>query len=355
MGTMLETVWAAGCGLLLLLPMASSLSAQRQPLTTFCGLPKPSVGRTARGRHIDRLVARARPRTWRGVKCLRCELTRLSAEAGRKLLPTGATSDQWAHYWGATEMQRVGKLFEVSTIAFLGLWACYFTSFFIGVGATSVIGTAFAFYWLLAPNVNAFRRNQALGGGLAPYPGAEGKLAALFSARVISAREEFNPVTGKPVYLRLVIEDSDGRALKFRTSIRPEYTRIRPGMRSESVLVSLHEDFEIIAGVSDTFIPAADVWVGDYPFLDKVNMRRILAHRYAMRSRRGGRREAGPGQGREGGHQQAPLRRQNTRSGVSGGRPEGHRAQPSGWGSQPQARPRAQAPGGEGWVRGNEK
>ena len=37
-------------------------------------------------------------------------------------------------------MQRVGKFFEVSAVAFLGLWACYFTSFFLGVGTMSLIG-----------------------------------------------------------------------------------------------------------------------------------------------------------------------------------------------------------------------
>lgn len=42
-------------------------------------------------------------------------------------------------------MQRVGKFFEVSAIAFLGLWACYFTSFFLGVGTTSIIGAVRTF------------------------------------------------------------------------------------------------------------------------------------------------------------------------------------------------------------------
>lgn len=34
--------------------------------------------------------------------------------------------------------------------------------------------------------------------------------------------------------------------------------------------VSPDERFEEILGVSDTFIPAANVWVGEYPYLDKV-------------------------------------------------------------------------------------
>ncbi|CAN0602655.1 unnamed protein product, partial [Ectocarpus sp. 12 AP-2014] len=64
--------------------------------------------------------------------------------------------------------------------------------------------------------------------------------------------------------------DEDGRALKFRTRTRAEYARVRPGMAAEAVLVSPDERFEEILGVSDTFIPAANVWVGEYPYLDKV-------------------------------------------------------------------------------------
>lgn len=36
----------------------------------------------------------------------------------------------------------------------------------------------------------------------------------------------------------MVIEDEDGRALKFRTRTRAEYARVRPGMVAEAVLVS---------------------------------------------------------------------------------------------------------------------
>lgn len=57
------------------------------------------------------------------------------------VLPVLATRDQWSHYWGGSDVQRVGKLFEVAAVAFLGLWACYFASFFLGVATMTVIGT----------------------------------------------------------------------------------------------------------------------------------------------------------------------------------------------------------------------
>lgn len=39
--------------------------------------------------------------------------------------------------------------------------------------------------------------------------------------------------------------------------------------------VSPDERFDEILGVSDTFIPAANVWVGEYPYLDKVSQATI--------------------------------------------------------------------------------
>lgn len=72
---------------------------------------------------------------------LRCGLTRLSGDAGHRVLPVLATRDQWSHYWGGSDVQRVGKFFEVTAVAFLGLWACYFASFFLGVATMTVIGT----------------------------------------------------------------------------------------------------------------------------------------------------------------------------------------------------------------------
>lgn len=71
----------------------------------------------------------------------RCGLTRLSGDAGHRVLPVLATRDQWSHYWGGSDVQRVGKFFEVTAVAFLGLWACYFASFFLGVATMTVIGT----------------------------------------------------------------------------------------------------------------------------------------------------------------------------------------------------------------------
>lgn len=53
----------------------------------------------------------------------------------------------------------------------------------------------------------------------------------------VRSQKQYHPVTGEPVFMRMIIEDEDGRALKFRTRTRAEYARVRPGMLAEAVLV----------------------------------------------------------------------------------------------------------------------
>lgn len=50
----------------------------------------------------------------------------------------------------------------------------------------------------------------------------------------------------------------------------PSYGSVRVGMRCEGVLLSESLDFADLVGVSDLYVPAAGAWVGDYPYLDKV-------------------------------------------------------------------------------------
>ncbi|CAM9965139.1 unnamed protein product [Choristocarpus tenellus] len=137
------------CVFLLMAQVAANAAMQTRPLQAFCTAFNTYQVNTCHGRLINTgrsylplgVVNSGTSTRWRGAKrLLRCGLTRISTDVGHKLLPTRPTKDQWSHYFGGSDVQRVGKFFEVSAIAFLGLWACYFTSFFIGVGMTSILG-----------------------------------------------------------------------------------------------------------------------------------------------------------------------------------------------------------------------
>ncbi|CAM9369124.1 unnamed protein product [Phaeothamnion confervicola] len=281
---------------------SSSFSRNKQAVGTACCLPLfirccsawafAPIRAAPLCRTKTELIARSAGHIRRREQ-LTCKLTPLSFETATRLLPLVATRDQWTQYWGRTEVQRAGKIFEAAVVTFLGLWACYFTSFFMGAGLTSILGAGFAFYWLLGPSLSAYRKNRTLRGRLAPGRDSAGGVAGLFSARVTSVQEEYNPVTRRALRLLLLVEDEDGRALQFRVSMAPEYRRIRQGMRVEVLLLATDPSFTRVVGVSDAFIPAADVWVGEYPYLERLQFRRLLASRYgASRLRERGRDRA---------------------------------------------------------------
>lgn len=48
-------------------------------------------------------------------------------------------------------------------------------------------------------------------------------------------------------------------------------------MRCENIIASTKKDFSILNMVTDSWIPACGVWVGDYPYLDRSAFREFIS------------------------------------------------------------------------------
>jgi hypothetical protein len=48
-------------------------------------------------------------------------------------------------------------------------------------------------------------------------------------------------------------------------------------MRCENMIASTRKDFSVLSMVTDSWIPACGVWVGDYPYLDRKAFREFVA------------------------------------------------------------------------------
>ena len=48
-------------------------------------------------------------------------------------------------------------------------------------------------------------------------------------------------------------------------------------MRCENIIASTKKDFSILNMVTDSWIPACGVWVGDYPYLDRSAFREFVS------------------------------------------------------------------------------
>lgn len=70
-----------------------------------------------------------------------CSLTICRDHTLRRLLPSQFTGDQWKYYWGITETDKFGRLYEAMSMTFFGLWTSWFLTFMIGLPLATVLGT----------------------------------------------------------------------------------------------------------------------------------------------------------------------------------------------------------------------
>ena len=125
------------------------------------------------------MLCRARVATTREA------LRPLQKEAVDRLVPYVATPEQLAWFGGKTESENYEQFLETSMIAFVGLWAAYFASFFMGSGFAVLAGTGFAANGLFRPYLAAYMKSSSIRGSIddGDYTGM-GNKAALFSGVV---------------------------------------------------------------------------------------------------------------------------------------------------------------------------
>jgi len=227
-------------------------------------------------------------------------------------VPTG---DQYSTYWGRTSRERYNAMFESASVTFLGLFASYFLSFVIGSPVATFLGTVAAFWTLLGPELKAYQRNWELIGGRplvnptfeddydddffdSPKDGLRGayfvgciqKVAVVEHSLVPSEEEydllDFQDYTmetdenelalGQPWMLRLSMGDSSGRNMQVHARMSEDYLDIEEGMPCVCILLSTNERFDVLAGLTDVYIPDAGCFVGDYPYMNKFALRKQL-------------------------------------------------------------------------------
>jgi hypothetical protein len=89
--------------------------------------------------------------------------------------------------------------------------------------------------------------------------------------------DELERLAGTPYLLRLRLSDDGGRELQIHARMMEDYLDIERGMPVAAVLLSISQSFSSLAALSDIFVPDADCWVGDYPYLNQPEVEALLA------------------------------------------------------------------------------
>ena len=237
----------------------------------------------------------------------------LTVTEAESLLSTGPpTGAQYSVYIGRTPRERFGRLIESSIVGFLGVFFSYFLSFVIGGFFATILGCVFFFWGILSPEFQAYQRNWEFLGGrplvdlddsfAKKDPDKAGLYSALFVGHVADIAvvedaisdveydlddfrdytmngDELEKLTGQSYLLRVWARDRTGRELQVHTRMSEEYVdgALEAGLPVTAILLSTKSNFSRLAAISDLYVPDANLWLGDYPYLDREQMETLLA------------------------------------------------------------------------------
>jgi hypothetical protein len=226
------------------------------------------------------------------------------AQLNRLIATRVPTAQQYASYWGRSGRERYNRLLESAIVSFVGVTFSYFMSFVLGSLVATIFGTLFLFWGILSPELKAYQRNWEFVGGrtlLDPTSYSnnksntkkQGLYGALFIGRIqhicvveddqsldeydLMDFEDYNmetdeleKLTGNPYLLRVTCCDSTGRSLQVHARMTPDYLNVQVNLPVLAVLLSKSSKFSTLAALTDVYVPDENVWIGDYPYLDRV-------------------------------------------------------------------------------------
>lgn len=220
------------------------------------------AGSTMRGRRAMNGRRRS-PRDGPASSRARPMVSPLTRRDYERAIPIAATGEQYGYFWGDgdTAFQRVG----------LSLLTTVLTA-----NALPIVAVPASTFFLWAPVALAARRNSRA---------RRSKYAGLWRAKVL----EVAPVDTRggsrlDWMLDMLVGDDSGARVSLKVPLRAEYADINVGDDVELVVTSDDPDFYTFQAIREAYVPEINVWVGEYPFLDRRAMMAI-SDRFARESR----------------------------------------------------------------------
>ncbi len=199
-------------------------------------------------------------------------LVPITRQKFEQLIPLLATGPQYAYFWG--KFPNVLKRLLISVLAVVGaLILKAFGSWLDGIGL--LIGIIGALYWLWGPVFWATLRNIEI--RRYQYSGFwRGRVLDVFVTEELIGTEESVNNRGELVIaenrerrLNLEVGDETGFTSQLQVPLRRLHKGISRGQVAEMLLLSYQPDLESIAKTTDIYIPSLNLWVSDYPYLQR--------------------------------------------------------------------------------------
>jgi hypothetical protein len=217
----------------------------------------------------------------------------LTKEKTEQLIPLIATGQQYAYYWGkwSDVLNRV-LISVVGLVVVLILGALLGDQ---GAALILILGGIVSLYWLWCPVYQASLRNSA--SRRFKYSGFwRGKVLDVYlteeligEEETVNQRGELVIVENRERWINLVLGDPTGFELEVQAPLQRIYKGIKPGQIAELLVLSNERDLSQINKISDAYLPQKDLWVGQYPYLQRdvfIEVSRQLGGKIPPRVRR---------------------------------------------------------------------
>jgi len=197
----------------------------------------------------------------------------LTREKLEQLIPLIATGQQYSYYWGKWQDLLNRLLISVVAIVVVVILDLVFGD--QGGALILLLGAIASLYWLWAPVYQASIRNAA--NRRFKYAGFwRGKVLEVFLTEELIGEEETVNQRGELViienrerWINLVLGDETGFEVEVQAPLRRLYKAIAPGQTAELIVLSNQSDLGRINKITDAYIPKQNLWVGQYPYLQR--------------------------------------------------------------------------------------
>ena len=197
-------------------------------------------------------------------------LTRAKFE---QLIPTIATGQQYAHYWG--KWQDTINRILISVVAVV---VVLILNLILGSSAEALIlllAIVAGFYWLWAPVYQASLKNAKA--RRLKFSGFwRSRIAEIYLTEELIGEEETVNQRGELVIvenrerrINLVLEDQTGFYITIQAPLQRIHKNLKVGQVAELLLLSNREDLSTVDKVTDAYIPSQNLWIGSYPWLQR--------------------------------------------------------------------------------------
>ena len=197
----------------------------------------------------------------------------LTRKKFEQIIPLIATGPQYGYYWGKWQdlLNRL-LISVVAVVAILLLGSLLGESAHALVLLLAVIG---GLYWLWAPVYWASLRNASY--RRFRYSGFwQGKILEIFVTEDLVGEEETVNQQGELVIIEnrerrinLIIGDETGFEAEVQAPLQRIHKAIRTGQTAQLLVLSNQPNLARIDKITDAYIPYQNIWIGDYPWLQR--------------------------------------------------------------------------------------